>query len=750
MTRHLLVGLAPTPLGNYLAALGVLRVIGEQADHSARGSWNGEHLILDTALDRSALCDFLLDDYGPTPVVSPWNGGSGFYPGDKQAIGQLERIEASTSTRLEPFRRTVAAAREVRESMDAKGWSREKDKATVVALCRATFPDEAVQWLDAAVVLTGDDVVFPTLLGSGGNLGRLELSATFHGLLGQVLCLRQGRGAPDRPRSRAWLEEALFNEGAPVLVGQSPGQFDPSATGGANSSPMGRGRSVVNPWDFVLLVEGALLFASGAARRLGAVTAGKLAMPFTVDASPVGYASRSQEEGSKGEVWAPLWERPASLPELARLLGEGRASWRDGQARNGLDFVRAAHSLGVDRGITSFVRHALVERLGQSMLAVPVAVTRVVPRPEVPLLGRIDPWVNRVRRAKEPPAMVRTALGALDEGIFEAAEQRRKHRRAQYLQQVLVLLAELEQAVARATAMRAQTGLRPVEGLRATEWIPLLDDGSPEFDLAATLAAGADRRGTGLRMLLQAVRWEQAPAPEHRTRGRLAFTDGGTRVEGLMHRPALEVLSDALVLRARDVLGRPPEDRAEGRQGLLLCWERSRNAGGASVAALLAGDLDYGRLRGLLAGLMLLDWDGARRRDDDDAHVVHTLHSASPAFGLLAPFGARGPLRSTVADGEVREALLGIQPGWPAQLRAGRVAEVLREAHLRLRMAGFVPGLPPDPASALLVRDGDGQRLAAALLVPLQGPIVAGLLTRVAPGRPAPAMVDTSDGQEDT
>ncbi len=40
MIVHRLGGCAPTPLANYLKALGILRVVAEQADAEARGWWD--------------------------------------------------------------------------------------------------------------------------------------------------------------------------------------------------------------------------------------------------------------------------------------------------------------------------------------------------------------------------------------------------------------------------------------------------------------------------------------------------------------------------------------------------------------------------------------------------------------------------------------------------------------------------------------------------------------------------------------
>ena len=63
----------------YLKALGVLRLVSEQADPDARGCWRDGVFALETKLDRKGLVKFFLDEYSPTPLLAPWNAGSGFY-----------------------------------------------------------------------------------------------------------------------------------------------------------------------------------------------------------------------------------------------------------------------------------------------------------------------------------------------------------------------------------------------------------------------------------------------------------------------------------------------------------------------------------------------------------------------------------------------------------------------------------------------------------------------------------------------
>ena len=82
---HALVGCAPTPLAHYLKALALLRLVAEQKDASARGFWKDDVFHLATALDWEQLARFFLDEYAPTLLVAPWNGGSGFYPKDNKS-----------------------------------------------------------------------------------------------------------------------------------------------------------------------------------------------------------------------------------------------------------------------------------------------------------------------------------------------------------------------------------------------------------------------------------------------------------------------------------------------------------------------------------------------------------------------------------------------------------------------------------------------------------------------------------------
>jgi CRISPR-associated protein Csx17 len=185
MPELVLHGCTPEPLMSYLKALGVLRLIAEQADPEARAAWRAGVFVLSSKLDADTLIRFLHEEYTPTPIVVPWSGNDFFRvnvdgdggPFNKTPTGSkvIEAFLASQSERLELYRHTIRVIlrvmREIgiNQKADIEGVRGKKNKARFLAGVRAHLPDAVVPWIDAAAIIEADSLAFNSLLGSGGG-----------------------------------------------------------------------------------------------------------------------------------------------------------------------------------------------------------------------------------------------------------------------------------------------------------------------------------------------------------------------------------------------------------------------------------------------------------------------------------------------------------------------------------------------------------------------------------------------------
>ena len=492
MTELRLIGCTPEPLMNYLKAIGVFRLIAEQADQGATLAWKNGTASLDTRFERNELLDFFLTDYRPTPIIAPWNGGGGFYEGGSAPV---EAIAKSNLPNLNLYRETINRVRTFVPTTKPK----DTDKQRMLALSRAELADEVVGWLDACFVLSDDAVRYFPLLGTGGNDGRLDFTNNFMQRLADVLPFNEQEKSPSN--SRELLQSALFSDVIVSLGSSAIGQFNPGGIGGPNGT---QGRfeagSLVNPWDYVLMVEGTLMLAGAMARRMGSTSASRAVFPFSVDSVAVGYASPTASEettdSSRAELWLPLWSEPATLPEIRYLFAEGRAQLGRHQARNAVEFALSVNLLGVSKGINSFSRYGFLKRNGLAFLAAPLGRVKVQVRPNARLLD--DPavagWIERWRRAtsdkSRTPARYQAALRQIDRSMFEFACRSEKSNDNEWLSRVLRALGNAERTLAAGLRFAQEKNIRPLQGL-LPDWLKQVDDGgvkSCEFRLAAALA----------------------------------------------------------------------------------------------------------------------------------------------------------------------------------------------------------------------------------------------------------------------
>lgn len=87
-----------------------MRLVGEQADTQARGWWNGERFCLLSNLSKEELEAFFLEKYEPTPLLSPWNKGCGFFKANDPGLCPIEH---SVAPRFQKSRDGIVAGRQL-------------------------------------------------------------------------------------------------------------------------------------------------------------------------------------------------------------------------------------------------------------------------------------------------------------------------------------------------------------------------------------------------------------------------------------------------------------------------------------------------------------------------------------------------------------------------------------------------------------------------------------------------------------
>ncbi|HMO16226.1 MAG TPA: type I-U CRISPR-associated protein Csx17 [Pirellulaceae bacterium] len=386
-------GCTPEPLGNYLKGLGVFRLIAEQADPQARAWWkDGVLHVLQQKWSRTEstsaedhCIDWLLSDCRFTPLIAPWQTGTGYLPIGKRDAGGDALIELLKSEHhgTEAFRsvfKDFSASLNISLPDDPSQWleamkaagSEHSDADLLRRIRNRLRFMPSLKWLDSVGLSASrshdSDVPswFPILARGGGEKS------------GQYIVNHQQRLQTvllgDSELSINQLKAAVFSENqCRVLENKAlSAMYFPAYVKNWNSTQdfLPDGERCVNPWDFILLLEGCLVWAMATTRRIGA-TSEKASFPFYSRSSFGGSLTTTPKEveGSeksiaKGELWCPVWNAPSTLTEVDRIFGEGRIQVGAKVCTRSLDFALAMTGFGTDRGIQAFHRYSILGRSG--------------------------------------------------------------------------------------------------------------------------------------------------------------------------------------------------------------------------------------------------------------------------------------------------------------------------------------------------------------------------------------------------
>lgn len=705
----LLPGCGPVPLVNYLKALGVLRILASRKDGNTseiRGAWQDEQFVLSGKINRHELLNFFLHDYRPSAIVAPWNGGSGFHPKDNKKA--IEGILEGKAERLSLFREVITTAEQTLKSLGLCEKPEPDQKGDLLQLCRNTFPDDALGWLDAAFVLTQDSPRYPPLLGTGGNDGRLDFTNNYMQRLTEVMDPMTGEPLPG---TESLLTNALFGETVTGLADNAIGQFGPAAAGGANASSGFSAKALVNPWDFILMLEGAIAFAAASVKRLGSSHSGQLAYPFSVSTTGIGYgsASAADKNDSRCEMWMPLWSHFASYREIQALLSEGRVQIGMKAARDGLDFYRAITALGVERGIDAFQRYGFLVRNGLAYFATPMDRVQVRRNIQADLLADLDrnDWLDRFRKAAlggNAPGSIARACRELERTIIALCAAGQSGDAAAFeVRQVIIALGCCEMALANNVAWAKEHYQRPIPPL-SPAWLlagaMANDPTMVEYRLAAALAS----------LTLTGNFGEHS----HPLRSHLE----GVELGG----PATNRWANWSKHESRDVIGLNGHlvDRLNAivHRRLLLChgignrnWQEYApiTAHLPDVAAFVERSTDDELLKNLLAGLSLINWADPKVGEPEIRQALRPPTSRTTPDLFYALLKLCHP-----APKDRNDNTLPLNPAIHRFAAAENADQAAALASRRLITSGIIPAFRQLKGFA-----SNSKRAAAAILFPL-------------------------------
>ncbi|GAC1401618.1 MAG: hypothetical protein NVSMB64_00010 [Candidatus Velthaea sp.] len=719
MSEFVCGGLRTVSLLGYLKTIGIARAYALQLDPEVKVRLTDDGAKFSTKHTRETFERFFLETYAPTPVVNPWNKGGGVAKNSKSRSADelVRRIERTTSDRWQPYRDAIVAARSAVVLAEAHDLTKDADrKKLLVSLYRARCPEAAIAWIDTAVILGAKDAGFPPIVGSGGNDGRLDFGVTFADFALKVMDDRPARGF-DRG---ALLSDALNGTTTTALVSGSLGQYAPATSVKFNLGNGMLGDGFVNPWDYVFAIEGTVAFAGAIAKR--ANTGERTTAPFSFSSIAAGFGTASSGEDTRGELWLPIWIGTASWPAISALLRRGRLEvdlsndnrTATRSARNSLDAVHGALTLGMASGVDRMERVVFAARNGLAYTGMSAGTIRVGERrdPAIASLNRETlQWVTRTA-SLQIGAQASEAIHAYEATLYRYSSIRFDDRsqRAIAFQDVIAALG----TVARTVALAPPREHRPLPFLDPSllERDGPLDDGSSEHRIARALAS---LRFSEAAVSSESIRFDLIC--ERFEGGRPAY---GSDRKSLWHPDTVALLASLAERRTRD-------PAAATGAGLDNSLER---AFATDFESFLSRDLDLDRLGRLVLGYSLVHLERGQTYRQPVAHLepressedegassapaLHVAEKKKEAVQIPAAFAILKMVIDRIHPPDVIARPPMVKEIVPLLL-ADNGERALSIAERRLRATGF------EPRDVRDVPIDDPLLYAAALIVPANG-----------------------------
>ena len=744
---HRLEGCRPTPLAHYLKALGIFRLIAEQADPDVRGWWKDDVFHIATALDQESLESFFLNDYSPTPMTAPWLARSGYSDASSHSKTRkhLTLILECQESRFEGFRDTFEKMRSlaatIETDLDQPDTCR-NEEFIVSALTHVSAVTR--DWMRSMVVAFGENINYPAVFGTGGNEGSGSYIAQYYVAI--VACLV---GKEASIGNSLWLENRPSDDNA--LKTLTRGNF--------SSGHFSTSESMDDPWDLILALEGVTSLKASVARRMSESigrfvegTGASMAAPFTTGNSCSAYpssaridsksVSQGREAPGRGEQWFPIWQYPANLTDVQQLFRHGRMTSRPSQTRRSVDFARALSRTGASKGLISFQRVGYFQRNGKNHIAVPLGTYPVTLNRNQKLLDDAAPWVDHFRRvanAKNAPASLLRAHQACEEAIVVCTQ---RPSGISFLR-LLEAMGQAEDEFLTSPKHAKDNFAKPIPKLPKA-WARLIFEelhSNPEVRLAFSLAAqSGPKRSRDKNRVAEMVEMRHHWLPID---GQFFKTsEGGLAMSPTQCANGLN-LERALIA----IMNRRLIEMSSGVTAGFIPLAITNWLFGAEVEhieAFLEHRVDDAKVLSIARGLMAIDFSYSKATHDQStsANVSNGVDAKDPKnrqpLGGLAAYGllklAHPNHKKGVSVGKNKNVIVKCNPTIFRRLRTGGLGKSVTLAARQLSIAGLRPRFQVAVGSTAFAK-----RLAASLAFGIAPP----LLSRIALGLTAPELDST-------
>lgn len=386
-------GYSTQPMGNYLKALGLLRMI-KEIDPHVRGFWQGDRFFIQSSLKPEEIIDRILSSYEPSGICTPWNGSSGFY---RKMPPSMADILQSNCPRWNKLKNAYQISQKLTapQGLPQELKNKTKKYEFISQVRSAAIEESWHDWLNVVSVpetvtnkngTTKQEYIYPGITGgTGGIIGNKDMGVCFAEALNCLWNLSTGFA---KSNARFLIESSLLGKSEPnsLLKKSLLTQFHPVNDFLLDMSVIehhreyakaGSTTGLCNPFDAVLIYEGLLTF-SGVSCRIKNTNSEKTqaSFSFAVDLAigTADVAVLAEDEKKAEEIWLPLWNTPLSWNDLREeFFNPNRLRLPNQQITDTIDFAYSLSRWSQNNDINRYLRYAFLKRKGKSSyFAIPV------------------------------------------------------------------------------------------------------------------------------------------------------------------------------------------------------------------------------------------------------------------------------------------------------------------------------------------------------------------------------------------